>query len=106
MNVKHVGVALCTALFGLAVNHGAVAQQDRRAELMHPESNQGGVVRGLPRASQVSGTHGEHGRNRAAAQKPGATSPSDSTTSGDTNTMTGGTTGSTAGGTPEPCLGC
>jgi hypothetical protein len=39
-----------------------------------PHSNKGGALRGLNRANQVAGPHGEEGRENAAAHQPGGSS--------------------------------
>jgi hypothetical protein len=74
------------------------------------QSNKGGEVRGLNRANEVAGDHGQQGRDNAAAKqdlhKPGGSGvvsggSTGGTTSGDT---TGGTTG--GGTTSGPCTGC
>jgi hypothetical protein len=79
------------------------------------QSNKGGEVRGLNRANEVAGEHGQYGRDNAAAKqdlhKPGGSGvDSGGSTGGTTGGTTdgGGTTGGTTGGgtTPGPCTGC
>lgn len=75
-NTKHVLVASAVAVLTLGISVSALAQQDRRAELMNPY-NKGGVVRGLDRADQVAGDHGKQGRDNARTHKPGTEVPTD-----------------------------
>ncbi len=71
---KQVLVASLVAVFSIGVSTFALAQHDRRSELMNPYgSNNGGVVRGLDRADQVAGDHGKQGRDNARTHKPGGT---------------------------------
>jgi hypothetical protein len=77
-------------------------------------SNKGGVDRGVTRANEVAGTHGQQGREKAA-ENPGKYKPTGDTegsTGGDTGTTGGDTVGDTGGDTgtggdvPGPCTGC
>jgi hypothetical protein len=75
------------------------------------KGNKGGETRGLNRANQVAGAHGEQGRTNAAEKqdlhKPGGSGVvSDG---GNTGSSTGGSTGGTTdtgGSTTGPCSGC
>ncbi|HLZ33389.1 MAG TPA: hypothetical protein VKP13_05175 [Nitrospira sp.] len=71
------------------------------------QANKSGEARGLNRANDVAGVHGEQGRTNAAEKqdlhKPGGSGVvSDS---GNTGSSTGGTT-DTGGSTTGPCSGC
>lgn len=81
------------------------------------QSNGGGEVRGLNRANDRAGAHGQDGRSNAAAKqdlhKPGGSGVV--TSSGDTGGSTGGDTGGSTGGGDTsggdtgggtPCTGC
>ncbi len=100
---KQVLVASLVAVFSIGVSTFALAQHDRRSELMNPYgSNNGGVVRGLDRADQVAGDHGKHGRDNAKLHKlGGSTDPVDPTPENPDNNPE-----ETPGGDPLPCSTC
>ena len=65
MRLSKILLVALVALFGAASGAPSFAKGPSTTGLQH--SNKGGALRGLARANQVAGVHGEAGRANAAA---------------------------------------